>query len=88
MFQPESVDLARVAAELKSAFQSGPPAGYLLGRTAMRDAVVRFLACSQLQAEEVIDTMISRGFLQYEGRPAQDIDDLRSWWLADPLDRP
>lgn len=81
-FRPEAIDLARVAGELERVFLGAPPTGYVLGRTAMRDAVVRFLDCSQLQAEEIIDTMIARGLLMYQGSPAEQVDDLRPWWIA------
>ena len=81
-FQAEGVDLACIAGELNRVYAGAPPSGYLLGRTAMRDAVVRFLECSQLQAEEIIDTMIARGLLVYQGSPSEQVDDLRSWWIA------
>jgi hypothetical protein len=77
--RPESIDLGRVTSELTRVFAGKPPLGYLLGKTALRDAVTRFLACSQLEAEQIVDTMISRGLLEYEGQPASEIDDLRPW---------
>jgi hypothetical protein len=81
-FKPEAIDLAGVARELGVVFAGKPPVGYLLGRTALRDAVARFLVCSQLQAEQIVDTMIGRGFLKYEGSSSQEVDDLRVWWIA------
>jgi hypothetical protein len=75
----ESIDLGRVTSELTRVFAGKPPIGYLLGKTALRDAVTRFLACSQLEAEQIVDTMISRGLLEYEGQPASEIDDLHPW---------
>jgi len=65
-------------------FGPAAPVGYLPGRTALRDAVVDHLECSQLQAEEVVDTMIVQGFLRYEGAPASEIDDLRPWSVVVP----
>jgi hypothetical protein len=82
-FEPENVDLAELASELRRVFAGRRPVGYLLGRTALRDAVVNVLSCSQLQAEEIVDTMIARDFLKYEGDPAEEIDDdLRSWRIS------
>jgi hypothetical protein len=59
---PESVDLAHVARGLRAAF--GPfVEGAVVARTLLRDEVVRLLACSQLEGENVVDTMVARGFL-------------------------
>ena len=82
-FEPEEVDLAELARELDSAFEGRPPVGYLLGRTALRDATVQILQSSQLEAEDIVDTMIARGFLRYEGAPAQEVDNLRSWRISE-----
>jgi hypothetical protein len=82
VFRPEDVDLADLADALKRIFANQPPIGYLLGRTALRDAVVDHLSCSQLEAEQLIDTMVSRGFLKYRGAPAEQIDDLGPWLIA------
>jgi hypothetical protein len=56
--------------------------GYLDGRTALRDAVVEELRCSELEAEEIVDTLVARGFAHYEGNPAASIDDDRGWSLS------
>jgi hypothetical protein len=37
-----------------------------MGRTLLRDAVVEHLGCSQLAGEQIIDTMVGRGFLAQE----------------------
>jgi hypothetical protein len=37
--------------------------GAVVGRTRLRDAVAHELQCSQLQAEQLVDTMIGRGLL-------------------------
>jgi hypothetical protein len=64
---PEAVDLAELAYALRGAFLSEPPEGFLEGRTALRDAVRDRLDCSELEAEEVVDTMVSQGFLRFTG---------------------
>ena len=61
----EQVDLAALAAELSRTFQGSAPAGYVRGRTALRDAVTAQLSCSEAEAERLVDTMIDRGFLRF-----------------------
>ena len=78
-FDVAETDLARVAAELKRTFGDRPPLGYVVGKTMFRDAVMNELGCSALQAEQVVDTMISRGFLRYEGSVSRAIDDAQPW---------
>ncbi len=81
-FSPESVDLATLSNDLKRRFAALPPRGYVLGRSELRDAVVEILACSQLQAEELVDTMISLGYVRFEGSPSAEVDDLQPWYFA------
>lgn len=66
----DGVDLASLVADLWRDFGGGAPAGYLRGRTAIRDAVVRRLGCSALEAEELVDTLEARGFLRYPADPS------------------
>jgi hypothetical protein len=73
-FDPESVDLASlrdVLAARCGAFLEGE----LLGRTRLRDEVARHLVCSMLEAEQVVDTMVGRGFLR-----RQSMSDGRRGW--------
>jgi hypothetical protein len=59
---PEAIDLASVVGLLRDAL--GPLIeGELIGRTQMRDALVERLGCSQLEAEQLVDTLILRGML-------------------------
>jgi hypothetical protein len=78
-FEPEEVDLEDLVEKLDLVFGQVPPVGYLTGRTAIRDAVAAELGCSQLQAEEVVDTMVERGFLRYLGPTANGVDELEPW---------
>jgi hypothetical protein len=64
---PESVDLAVLAAALDEAFSSAAPRGYVTGRTVFRDELVRRYRWSEAEAERIVETMIQRGFLRYEG---------------------
>jgi hypothetical protein len=65
---PEDVDLADLAHALQAECAGGL-AGYLEGRTLLRDRVMSTLGSSELEAEELIDTMVSRGFLRFSGDP-------------------
>lgn len=46
------------------------PVGYLRGKSLMRDLLVRDSGFSQLEAEELVDTLEARGFLHFLGDPA------------------
>ncbi|HEU4538542.1 MAG TPA: hypothetical protein VFS00_30685 [Polyangiaceae bacterium] len=72
---PEEVDLAELAQKLHGTFPTEAPEGYLEGRTALRDAVLARLACSELEAEEIVDTMVSQGFLRFEGNAQSAFED-------------
>ena len=61
-FDPESTDLAALVTHLRQAIGSSLP-GSVVGRTEIRDEVARYLQCSQLEAERLVDTMVGRGFL-------------------------
>lgn len=75
---PEDIDLADLTRRLRDA--SGRVfVGAIVGRTAIRDEVASMLDCSLLEAEQLVDTMIGRGFLIKE-RPE---DGPEQWVLAD-----
>jgi hypothetical protein len=67
-FDPERVDLALLTAHLRATFVEAPE-GPVAGRTMLRDAVAVHLACSALEAEQVVDTLIQRGFVRSETTP-------------------
>lgn len=81
MFTLEDIDLRALSAELREMFQHDPPEGYLRGKTVFRDAVVAKLGCSALEAEELVDTMESRGFLHFDGRPDERSRADASWQI-------
>ncbi len=78
-FDPEGVDLAQVATHLREAFGERV-AGAVIGRTALRNEVVRRLECSELEAEQLVDTMISRGFIVSATQP----DAPAGWVICEP----
>lgn len=78
----EDLDLAELTSSLRERLAGCPPAGYLVGRTALRDAVTVELQCSELVAEEIVDTLVARGFVRYQGDPTAEVDDVRGWSLG------
>ncbi|HTV21286.1 MAG TPA: hypothetical protein VMG12_21515 [Polyangiaceae bacterium] len=64
----ESVDLDAVKGMLKHLCGTSV-AGAVIGRTRLRDAVARHLGCSLLMAEQLVDTMIARGFISQQVHP-------------------
>jgi hypothetical protein len=61
----ESIDLAQLARDVMRRCEA-PLVGPLTGRSQLRDIVAGHLGCSLLEAEELVDTMIARGFARLE----------------------
>lgn len=78
----EDLDLAELTRSLRERLAGSPPTGYLIGLTALRDAVTDELECSELVAEEIVDTLVARGFVHYQGDPTAEIDEPRGWSLG------
>ncbi|MFP2958288.1 hypothetical protein ACLEPN_10730 [Myxococcus sp. 1LA] len=68
---PEDLDLQQLTADLKNALGPGEPIGYLRGKSVMRNLLVDMRGFSELEAEELIDTMELRGFLRFLGDPTE-----------------
>ncbi len=66
---PEQVDLEILTNRVAGALDQDARRGYLTGKTAVRDWVVRDQQCSQVEAESLVDTMCSLGWLRYTGDP-------------------
>jgi competence protein ComEC len=66
----EDLDLRQVAEMLRRHIPEGePPVGYLRGRSYFRDVLVHELRCSELEAEELVDTLEMNGYLRFAGDP-------------------
>lgn len=76
---PESVDLAQLCQRLRRIFDGGAIEGYTDGRTAIRDALMEQMKCSALEAEDLVETMIGRGYLRFDGDPRHAAED--GCWL-------
>ena len=57
--------------DLKHSLGPGEPVGYLRGKALMRDLLVEIKGFSELEAEELVDTLELRGFLRFLGDPAE-----------------
>ena len=68
---PEDLDLEALTQQLRAALGPGEPVGYLRGKSLMRDILVQQRGFSELEAEELIDTLELRGFLHFLGDPAE-----------------
>jgi competence protein ComEC len=67
----EDLDLEDVAERLRRHIPEGePPVGYLRGRSYFRDVLSHELGCSELEAEELVDTLEMNGYLKFEGDPS------------------
>lgn len=67
----EDLDLRELTEDLKRALGHGEPVGYLRGKSMMRDTLVQMRGFSELEAEELVDTLELRGFLRFLGDPSE-----------------
>lgn len=69
----DDLDLRQLTAELKARLGPGEPVGYLRGKSLMRDMLLamRGNRFSELEAEELVDTLESQGFVRFLGDPAE-----------------
>ncbi len=66
------VDLAEMAELIRRHIPPGdPPVGWLRGRSYFRDVLVHELRCSDVEAEELVDTLEMNGYLRFEGDPSE-----------------
>ncbi|ATB27187.1 hypothetical protein [Melittangium boletus] len=67
----DDLDLQQLTADLKNLLPHGEPVGYLRGKSLMRDMLLSMNRFSELEAEELIDTLEARGFLRFLGDPSE-----------------
>lgn len=63
----EEIDLAALARFVRERVPTALRSGAIMGRTAIRDAIAAHLGSSELVAENLVDTMIARGFFTLIG---------------------
>ena len=72
MLDIERIDLAELARMIREHIPVGePPVGYLRGRSYFRDVLVQALRCSEMEAEQLVDTLEMQGYLEFTGDPAE-----------------
>lgn len=83
---PEDIDLRQLTEELKSSLPMDP-VGYLRGKALMRDVLVERKSFSELEAEDLIDTLEMQGYLHFLGDPSErSVAD--SHWKFDAESKP
>lgn len=81
----EALDLLGVAQKLRNEFGSGPfTSGLLEGKTRMRDRLVESMRCSELEAEQLLDTLLARRFLRFESPSGSSAEG--AWIFAAEVD--
>ncbi len=80
MSLPKDLDLNVLRRQLEDRFRTRAPVGYVRGKSALRAAIVDLLECSQLEAEQLVDTLESHGLITYEGDRSEEVDDLKHRW--------
>jgi len=68
---PDDLDLQQLTEEIKTRLRHHGPVGYLRGKSLMRDLLVEQKGFSQLEAEELVDTLEMQGFLHFLGDPTE-----------------
>lgn len=76
----EEIDLEKLRRQLARHFDGAAPAGYVRGKGDLRAAVVRIEKCSEMEAEQLVDTLESRGLIRYSGERREEVDDLEHRW--------
>jgi len=72
MLDIDAIDLAELARMIRQHIPPGePPVGYLRGRSYFRDVLAQALRCSDVEAEQLVDTLEMNGYLEFTGNPAE-----------------
>jgi competence protein ComEC len=80
----DDLDLSEIAERIRRHIPPNePPVGYLRGRSYFRDVLVHELGCSELEAEELVDTLEMNGYLRFAGDPSVR-SRAESRWDIDP----
>lgn len=81
---PDELDLKRLVEQLRVRLQQLPPHGYLRGKSLMRDVLVGEHHYSELEAEEIVDTMEMQGYLHFLGNPSERSHADDTVWEIEP----
>jgi hypothetical protein len=61
----EDVDLASLTEAIRCSLGEHLEANYLRGKAVLRDAVVARLGCSMYEAEKLVETLESQGYVRF-----------------------
>ena len=75
----EDIDLGALTLELHEKLRHAEPVGYLRGKALMRDVLVHEHGFSELEAEELVDTMEVQGYLHFLGDPTERSEAESHW---------
>ena len=72
MIDFDHLDLSQLAKLIREHIPAGePPVGYLRGRSYFRDVLTHALRCSDMEAEQLVDTLEMNGYLLFTGDPSE-----------------
>jgi hypothetical protein len=81
----EDLDLADLAQRIRKHIPATePPVGYLRGRSYFRDVIVHEIGVSELEAEQLVDTLELNGYIRFQGDPAQRSRAESRWDVGEP----
>ncbi len=84
MMDIDNIDLEELARTIRRHIPPGePPVGYLRGRSYFRDVIAHELRCSDVEAEQLVDTLENNGYLRFHGDPSVR-SRAESRWVVDP----
>ncbi|BDG08086.1 hypothetical protein [Anaeromyxobacter paludicola] len=76
----DDIDLAELAASIQRHIPPNePPVGYLRGRSYFRDVISHELRCSEMEAEQLVDTLEANGYLRFLGDPSMRSEAESRW---------
>lgn len=78
----DDLDLRELAVRLREHTPAGSPVGYLRGKAYFRDLAASLLGCSELMAEELVDTLELRGYLRFKGDPEHRSEATVGWEIV------
>lgn len=76
----DDIDLAELAASIQRHVPpNDPPVGYLRGRAYFRDVISHELRCSEVEAEQLVETLEINGYLRFLGDPSSRSEAESRW---------
>lgn len=75
----DDLDLQALTEDLKGMVHHHGPVGYLRGKSLMRDLLVEKKGFSQLDAEDLIDTLEMQGYLHFLGNTSERSETDSPW---------